>query len=91
MGVRRQLKTRGNDATKWDATNEKLIKFKGPANPLQLFLEELFTKVVAAQFYTGRGLLRDLCKLMKLSNADREKVLDKATKKLSNAIKNMKY
>ena len=66
------------------------MKFKGSADPLQPFLEELFTKVVAAQFYTGRGQLRDLCKLMKLSNADREKVLDKATKKLSNVMKNTK-
>ena len=86
----RTLKTRENDATKWEAIGEKLMKFKGPADPLQPFLEELFTKVVAAQFYTGRGQLRDLCKLMKLSNADREKVLDKATKKLSNVMKNTK-
>ena len=86
----RPLKTRENDATKWEAIGEKLMKFKGPADPLQPFLEELFTKVVAAQFYTGRGQLRDLCKLMKLSNADREKVLDKATKKLSNVMKNTK-
>ena len=86
----RTLKTRENDATKWEAIGEKLMKFTGPADPLQPFLEELFTKVVAAQFYTGRGQLRDLCKLMKLSNADREKVLDKATKKLSNVMKNTK-
>ena len=86
----RPLKFRENDATKWEAIGEKLMKFKGPADPLQPFLEELLTKVVAAQFYTGRGQLRDLCKLMKLSNADREKVLDKATKKLSNVMKNTK-
>ena len=86
----RTLKTRENDATKWEAIGEKLMKFKGPADPLQPFLEELFTKVVAAQCYTGRGQLRDLCKLMKHSNADRVKVLDKATKKLSNVMKNTK-
>ena len=67
------------------------MKFKGPTDPLQPFLAELFTKVVAAAFYTGRCQLRDLCKLMKLSNADREKVLDRATKKLSIVMKNMEY
>ena len=57
------------------------MKIKRSTGPLQQCLEELVTKVVAAQSYTGRDQLRDLCKMMKLGNADREKVLDKATTK----------
>ena len=86
----KQLKTRGNDATKWETIGAKLLKFKDPPDPLQPYLEEIFNKVVAAQFYTGRAQIRDLCKMMNLSDAQREKVLDKATKKLSNVLKNTK-
>ena len=53
MGVRKTAETRENHATKWDAISEKLMTFKRPTDPLQPFLESMFTKVVAVQFYTG--------------------------------------
>ena len=61
------------------------MKFKEP------FLEEIFTKIVAAQFDAARGQLRDLRKILKLSDNDREKVLDWAPIKFSNVMKNIKY
>ena len=69
----------------------KLFKFKGPEDPMKTFLEEIFQKIVGARFYSGRDQVRDLCQLMPLNEGDRTKLIDKACKKLSNVMSNLKY
>ena len=85
------LKTREVDALKWEAIRLKLFKFKGPEDPMKTFLEEIFQKIVGARFYSGRDQVRDLCQLMPLNEGDRTKLIDKACKKLSNVMSNLKY
>ena len=86
-----EANTRGREALKWEAIRLKLFTFRGPPDPLQGSLESIFSKIVKRKQYMGRNKIRELCKQINLNMRDQELVVEKASKKLSNVMKNIKY
>ena len=76
---------------RWSEIRLKLLKFKGPEDPLRPKLIALFDEVCKNMRYHTRDELRKICKDLGATEREANILAEKAVKKLCNVMKVMKH